>query len=43
MRVVGAQIVVQYLLEEGPCADLVLLVELGQYTLDLAYWLIETF
>lgn len=43
MRFVGVQLVVQHLLDEGLCVDVVLLVEVGQYTLDLAYRLIETF
>lgn len=42
MRVVGIQLVVQYLREEGLCVDVVLLIDLGQYTLDLAYRLLET-
>jgi hypothetical protein len=40
MEVVGVQLVVQYLLEGGFFVDVVLLVEVGQYTLDLAYRLI---
>ena len=43
MRVVGVQLIVQYLEEGGFCVDVVLQVEVGQYTLDLAYRLIETY
>jgi hypothetical protein len=34
MRVVGVQVVAQYLLEEGLCVDVVLLVDIGHCTMD---------
>lgn len=43
MRVVGIQLVVQYLLEEGLCVDVVLLVDVGHGTLDLVYRLIGSY
>lgn len=43
MSVVGVPFVVQYLLEEGFFIDVVLVVEVGQYTLDLAYRLTEAY
>jgi len=43
MRVVGFQLVVQYLLEEGLCVDVVLLVDIGHCTIDLVCRLIGSY
>lgn len=43
MRVVGVQVVAQYLLEEGLCVDVVLLVDIGHCTMDVVSRLIGSY